>query len=523
MGTNFIHVWEDQDKTRVVVRIQEHFIDKGLDVLGIQRIFNEADLDNTGVINLKEFTVFLLQIDLQPALSTSDIRKLFVLFDETHSGFINFFEFCHVVFPDLDVEGMAEDHDGGFTYCIPAFEQCGGQPGAGQGGGQGGGGGASRGACTSIGCSSETSEGVFAKPTLHALSRERSVGSIGSVGSVGSIGSIGSTSQPLSSPISSGAPSPARSPLKARPSALRLGFFSDASSSTRLGESSSQLPSKRRGVQTALPPWRRPRAGSADDLTVDAEAMGMMAVEAEVSVERARAQSCPRDPGAGSCPRLPEGATSRGAPPAGSPDSESRWSQMRSQAGQEVRSQWGRSRPEDASRARLRAVAAFGGGSRQWGGSIDNTFIGDESSVASELSSCGGGGGAASQLDEMTERLERTISQAVRGAELRLARAVSQSEARLAERLDKIEASVVAAAAAAAAAADSSPAAVRLAQKQLHKISPPSFRASPLRNKKGSGLAGLLSGRASVRKRGETSESPRVAVCNKPVIVSEAV
>ena len=53
------------------------------------------------MINLKEFAVFLQQIDLQPALSTSSIRQLFTVFDETHSGFINFFEFCHVVFPDL--------------------------------------------------------------------------------------------------------------------------------------------------------------------------------------------------------------------------------------------------------------------------------------------------------------------------------------------------------------------------------------------------------------------------------------
>ena len=83
------------------------------------------------MINLKEFAVFLQQIDLQPALSTSSIRQLFTVFDETHSGFINFFEFCHVVFPELDVEGMADDAEG-FTYCMPAFELSkGAGPGAG--------------------------------------------------------------------------------------------------------------------------------------------------------------------------------------------------------------------------------------------------------------------------------------------------------------------------------------------------------------------------------------------------------
>ena len=32
VGGNFLHVWEDREKTRVVVRIQEHFIDRQLSV-----------------------------------------------------------------------------------------------------------------------------------------------------------------------------------------------------------------------------------------------------------------------------------------------------------------------------------------------------------------------------------------------------------------------------------------------------------------------------------------------------------
>jgi hypothetical protein len=200
-------------------------------------------------------------------------------------------------------------------------------------------------------------------------------------------------------------------------------------------------------------------------------------------------------------------------------------------AGQEACGQWGRSRPEDATRARLRALASaqkeLGGRSPHWCGGSSRTIehvgdaIGPESSLASELSSAqlSCGGGAAAQLDEMTERLERTISQAVRGAEQRLAREVSLSEARLAERLDQIEASVAAAAAAAADSSNVEPAALRLAQKQLHKITP---RVIAPRSKTRSRLAaGLLSGRASVRSRGEP-DSPRGAK-TQPVLVSEAV
>ena len=34
------------------------------------------------------------------------MRNLFAIFDENNTGFISFFEFCHVVFPDLDIEEM---------------------------------------------------------------------------------------------------------------------------------------------------------------------------------------------------------------------------------------------------------------------------------------------------------------------------------------------------------------------------------------------------------------------------------
>merc|ERR1719171_2876072 len=100
----------------------------------------------------------------------------------------------------------------------------------------------------------------------------------------------------------------------------------------------------------------------------------------------------------------------------------------------------------------------------------------------------------------------------------RLARLVSQSEAKMAERLDKIEANVAdgfaeakrAADAAAAEAAD--PVKLRLAQKQMHMVTPahlsPPDRTQARISKRGSVPSGLLSGRASHRS-GDSRESQR--------------
>ena len=117
VGTNFSKVWEDKEKTSVVVKIQEHLIDRNLSITDVQAIFEEADLDTTGVINLREFSLFLDQMCLEPRLTPSQMRSLFTVFDENNTGFISFFEFCHVVFPDMDIEAMVAE--GGTMSNIP--------------------------------------------------------------------------------------------------------------------------------------------------------------------------------------------------------------------------------------------------------------------------------------------------------------------------------------------------------------------------------------------------------------------
>ena len=495
------------------------------------------------MINLKEFAVFLQQIDLQPALSTSSIRQLFTVFDETHSGFINFFEFCHVVFPELDVEGMAEDAEG-FSYCIPAFELNRGAPG-GQAGGQGAGG-----AMGPYCNSSSAPSSECAKPTLHALARGHSKGSLGSLGSLGSMGSGCSSSKSTSaaaSPTKTPRPSPLRGPLKAGPVAERLGIGSDAGAAGAAGaaaaDDDSQSPSKRRSVPP-VPPFRGKPAGSTDSPTEEAKAEGsLVRVLAQNAVPAPAPAAAPAAAPAEAEGAKPEGGTSTHdaaekpaeqaalgsvapSPALGSvapspalgavPPSRS-WDGLGAlRAGQGMTGQWGRSRPEDAQRARLRGLA---GGRGAWGGSLGRLPVG-EGSPALGAAPWGDAAGLGAQLDEMVERL----AQAVRGAEEKLARVVSQSEAKMAERLDKLEASVAVGFAEAKAAADAAaaeaadPVKLRLAQKQMHKITitPPAHLSPPTESrvsKRGGVPSGLLSGCTSNRSgdsgSGDSRESHR--------------
>ena len=458
------------------------------------------------MINLKEFAVFLQQIDLQPALSTSSIRQLFTVFDETHSGFINFFEFCHVVFPELDVEGMADDAEG-FTYCMPAFELS-------KGAGPGAGG--AMGPCCN---SSSAPSSEYAKPTLHALARGQSKGSLGSLGSMGSgFSSSKSTSAP-GSPTKTPRPSPLRGPLKAGPVAERLGIGSDAGAAGAAGapaaDDASKSPSKRRSVPP-VPPFRGKPAGSTDSNTEEAEAEGsLVRVGAQNAVPAPPAPAAPApaeaegakpegdistDDAAESAAPSPALGSVAPSPALGAVPPSRSWDSLGElRAGQEMASQWGRSRPEDAQRARLRGLA---GGRGAWGGSLGRLPV-EGGSPALGAATWGTAVGLGAQLDEMVARL---------------ARLVSQSEAKMAARLDKIEANVAdgfaeakrAADAAAAEAAD--PVKLRLAQKQMHMVTPahlsPPDRTQARISKRGSVPSGLLSGRASHRS-GDSRESQR--------------
>jgi len=105
IGNNFTLAWEERKKLDAVVALQRHCIDRGLQAREITALFEEADVSGDGTITYLEFRAFMDHIGM--ALKPSEARNLFAAFDDAKTGVITFYEFCHLVFPDLDVERLS--------------------------------------------------------------------------------------------------------------------------------------------------------------------------------------------------------------------------------------------------------------------------------------------------------------------------------------------------------------------------------------------------------------------------------
>ena len=85
-------------------QVQRTCIDRNISLLGIQKLFEDADTHGSGYLDYLEFRVFCEELGLE--YTPSEARRLFRLFDEGKTGGITFFEYCHTIFPDLDVEWL---------------------------------------------------------------------------------------------------------------------------------------------------------------------------------------------------------------------------------------------------------------------------------------------------------------------------------------------------------------------------------------------------------------------------------
>lgn len=106
VGSNFTLAWDEKMKLSVVEQVQMHCIDTSISLNGVQRLFIEADQDLSGVLDYAEFRGFMMNLGVR--MTPSQARKVFHVFDESGNGDISFFEFCHCLFPDLDIEQAAE-------------------------------------------------------------------------------------------------------------------------------------------------------------------------------------------------------------------------------------------------------------------------------------------------------------------------------------------------------------------------------------------------------------------------------
>lgn len=106
VGNNFSMAWEEREMMQFVLQVQRKCIDRNISLAGIQVLFEEADTHGSGYLDYLEFRRFCEDLGLDH--SPSEARRLFRLLDESRSGGITFFEYCHHIFPDLDVEWLAE-------------------------------------------------------------------------------------------------------------------------------------------------------------------------------------------------------------------------------------------------------------------------------------------------------------------------------------------------------------------------------------------------------------------------------
>lgn len=61
----------------------------------LQKNFNQIDTDNSGALDLNEFTTALLALQLE--LTEVDIKRMFAIFDQNHDGCIQYNEYVNVL------------------------------------------------------------------------------------------------------------------------------------------------------------------------------------------------------------------------------------------------------------------------------------------------------------------------------------------------------------------------------------------------------------------------------------------
>jgi hypothetical protein len=105
VGNEFSHVWDERQTTHIARSIQTGMLEAGLRPADIIKKFLDSDADGDGQMSIEEFISTLASLKMR--LRLSEARRVFKVFDEDSSGTVSYQEFCHVVFPELDVEALS--------------------------------------------------------------------------------------------------------------------------------------------------------------------------------------------------------------------------------------------------------------------------------------------------------------------------------------------------------------------------------------------------------------------------------
>jgi len=107
VGYEFTVCWQNRARVLLLARARKRFAQWGYQGRDVQLLFEYADTDRDGSLNLLEFCELLSEMKL--GLPSDSIVELFQLFDDDDNGFVDLTEFVRVIFPDR------EDDDGAVT------------------------------------------------------------------------------------------------------------------------------------------------------------------------------------------------------------------------------------------------------------------------------------------------------------------------------------------------------------------------------------------------------------------------
>jgi hypothetical protein len=105
VSTNFSRVWQARQKTRVVTLIQMSMLKRFMRVETVIGQFHELNISGDGGLSMIEFGTMLRGLGLNSR--TVEVRSIFATFDPNGSGGVDVEEFCHVVFPEYEIESLS--------------------------------------------------------------------------------------------------------------------------------------------------------------------------------------------------------------------------------------------------------------------------------------------------------------------------------------------------------------------------------------------------------------------------------
>jgi hypothetical protein len=107
IGEAFRAAWEKKELVEVQMKIQNILQDRGLTLNQLHSIFSEFDTSGDMQLDWGEFKAALKKLGVK--VPVSKMRQLFSMFDEDETGEVDYYEFCRLLYPNMDIDTTAMD------------------------------------------------------------------------------------------------------------------------------------------------------------------------------------------------------------------------------------------------------------------------------------------------------------------------------------------------------------------------------------------------------------------------------